>query len=196
MRVHKLISGMLILVFLGVGTALQAQHGMGTRSSKMFKDADISKTDFRRAVAEYIREVKAENNGYFIVDAENYEKELKLKLIRIHKNELSYMGDDTYFVCSDFKGVDGNVYDIDIFMKGTDADNLEPEDVYVHKVNEKPLYTWKKVIIFERSPMKEKAVENAEKPENTEVHEADDVTPMNQLKPKKVQKKMRRVGGR
>jgi len=67
---------------------------------------------------------------------------LELELIKIHKDKLAGLGDDTYFVCADFKATDGNTYDIDIFMQGKSKDDLKPTEKIVHKINGKPRYKW------------------------------------------------------
>lgn len=63
----------------------------------------------------------------------------------MHRKRLSYLGGKTYFVCANFKGKDGNLYDIDIFMQGMKKSNLKEAKVpIVHKVNGEPRFTWDK----------------------------------------------------
>jgi len=83
------------------------------------------------------------NSGYFFVYDSVKQEELKLKLIKVHDDRLAALGNGTYFVCSDFKGTDGNTYDVDIFMKGK-GDNLEATSKRVHKVNGVARYSWYK----------------------------------------------------
>ncbi len=107
------------------------------------KKSSLTIQEFADAAENYISEKSEKNGGYFLVEDEKHDKTLKLKLEKVHRKRLSYLGNKTYFVCADFKGTDGNIYDIDIFMKGTNKDNLvEAKPPMVHKVNNKPRFTW------------------------------------------------------
>src|SRR3972149_1063517 len=75
------------------------------------------------AVKKYVGEESAKNDGYFIV--EDNTGKLRLKLKKIHDDRLTSLSPTLHFVCADFTApaagtVDGTVYDIDIFMEGTD----------------------------------------------------------------------------
>ncbi len=97
---------------------------------------------FSKEVKQYIDNQSSKNNGFFIVKDEEENKTLKLKLIKIHEDKLTSLASGEYFVCSDFKGTDGNTYDIDIFLKKNSWDELTATQTKVHKVNGKPRYTW------------------------------------------------------
>lgn len=101
--------------------------------------------DLVSAIDKYVDEESAKNNGYFLV--EDNTGMLKLKLRKIHDDRLTSLSNTLHFVCADFTTAglgtaDGTVYDIDIFMEGTDKDNLELAEVKVHKKNGKALYAW------------------------------------------------------
>lgn len=98
--------------------------------------------EFADAVNDYIAAESNNNDGFFLVNDEKQNKELKLTLLKVHREKLSALGDDTYFVCADFTGEDGKTYDIDIFMKGDSKENLEATEKMVHKVNGKERYLW------------------------------------------------------
>lgn len=61
-----------------------------------------------------------------------------LKLVKIHKERLSPVGDCEYFVCADFERRDGYVYDLDMFVNC----NEDVYDVTYHKDDGKARYTW------------------------------------------------------
>jgi hypothetical protein len=105
--------------------------------------AELSVEDLAVAVKDYVNDES--EKGYFIMKDEESGKKLKLTLDKVHKERLSALGDDTYFVCADFKGTDGNTYDVDIFMKGENKEALVATDRSVHKVNGKERYTWHEV---------------------------------------------------
>jgi len=60
----------------------------------------------------------------------------------VHDEKLTSLSATVHFVCADFKNTDGLTYDIDIFMEGTDKENLKTTDVKVHKKSGKPRYAW------------------------------------------------------
>ncbi|HLE86242.1 MAG TPA: hypothetical protein VI727_01105 [Candidatus Brocadiaceae bacterium] len=72
---------------------------------------------------------------------------------------INYFVKDEYFVCADFKGKDGNTYDLDFFVQGTDRSNsrVDKTSIVVHKVNGKENYTWnynKKADVWEKMAVK------------------------------------------
>ncbi|NPA51505.1 MAG: hypothetical protein GXO22_01270 [Aquificae bacterium] len=107
------------------------------------KESRITTQDIALAAEKYIKSQYVD--GYFLYKDPNTQKVLKLKLDRIHKERLSPIGNNTYFVCADFIAEDGTRYDLDFFMKGETPDNLEVYDLTVHKINGNPLYVWVKV---------------------------------------------------
>lgn len=106
------------------------------------KGAQVSINNFKKAVENYVSTESASNNGYFLVHDEKQDKYLKLKFTKMMDEDLSALGNNQYFVCSDFEGADGNTYDVDIIMQGTSAENLKAVKKYVHKVNGNPRYEW------------------------------------------------------
>lgn len=102
----------------------------------------ITKEDVAKFAEEYIR--KNSTEGVFKYLDKNTEKYLELMLDKVHKDKLSPTKTDEYFVCADFKGKDGNTYDLDFFVQGTNKDNLRVDkaSIAVHKMNGKENYTW------------------------------------------------------
>jgi hypothetical protein len=94
------------------------------------------------AVEIYVANSSAESGGYFIVNDDQTGKQLKLVLDKVHRERVSRVGKDLYFVCADFKNIDGTVYDLDVFMRGPDKDSLTFSKFSVHKKNGKERYTW------------------------------------------------------
>lgn len=113
------------------------------KSEEQSEQDDLTIEEFADAAKEYIQKKTEQQGGHFKVEDEKQGKTLKLTLKKVHRKRLSHLGDNKYFVCADFKGEDGNLYDIDIFMKGTSKDNLEPtKEPMVHKVNGDARFTW------------------------------------------------------
>jgi hypothetical protein len=69
-------------------------------------------------------------------------KDLALDLVKVHDDRFSSLGGDKYFACVDMRGTDGKIYDIDFFMV-MQTSKLTVTETSVHKINGKPLYTWK-----------------------------------------------------
>ena len=62
--------------------------------------------------------------------------------VKVHKERLSHIGEDIYFACADFNADNGKVYDLDIFLHGTNTDNLTVTEISVHKEDGTARYGW------------------------------------------------------
>ncbi len=147
----NMVIGLLLAGIALYGCQKQAEHPSEHPNSQEHpsehpeekKESKITIEDVAIAAEKYVKDRYVD--GFFVFNDENTGQTLKLKLDKIHKERLSPIGSDTYFVCADFIAEDGTKYDIDFFMKGTSADSLEVYDLTIHKVNGKPLYVWVKV---------------------------------------------------
>ena len=88
----------------------------------------------------YIREKTNPDDGFFYV--KDNDKELRMKLVRVHTEYLSNLGPKRHFACVDLADISGDVYDVDFFLSG-DPGNMDVTETTVHKLNGKPFYTWK-----------------------------------------------------
>ena len=80
--------------------------------------------------------------GAFLVIDPKTDTVLKLRLDKVHKERLSHIGEDVYFACADFNAENGKVYDLDIFLHGTNTDNLPVTEISVHKEDGTARYGW------------------------------------------------------
>ena len=80
--------------------------------------------------------------GYFFVMDDVNDEILPLKMVKVHEERLSHIGDDIYFCCADFSTPSGKVYDLDIFMQGTTMADLVPTQITVHKESGVARYNW------------------------------------------------------
>lgn len=176
MRIVRGIRVILIMMFVlfrfSVGWSNAGEHPSEhpTKKAKVEKKAGISKGNLAKAIQGYIKEETNLKGGYFLVYDQKAKKPLALKLVRVHKKRLSRVGSDVYFACADFKAPEGKVYDLDIFMKGTDVKNLKVTEISVHKEAGKPRYTWyEKGGIWKKSFVgKEKKVKTKKKEHSSE----------------------------
>ena len=137
--IYKTVASLGIFSFSLMGNlAFGQEHPEHPKSSSK----QLVVQELSEAVKIYIDDEYKKQDGYFEVEDSIQKKTLKLKLEKVHDDRLSPLGNDVYFVCADFKGTDGNVYDIDIFMKGKGKDDLIATDTKVHKQNGTPRYTW------------------------------------------------------
>lgn len=97
--------------------------------------------DIEAGIKANIAKKVEEGGGYFNMDTE--EKELHLKLVRVHTEYLSNLGPRRHFACVDLADVSGDVYDVDFFLEG-DPGNMTVTETTLHKLNGKPFYTWKR----------------------------------------------------
>lgn len=96
--------------------------------------------EIEAGIKSYIRKKTAEGNGYFHV--RDKDKDLQMKLVRVHTEYLSNLGPKRNFACVDLADVSGDVYDVDFFMSG-DPGEMEVTETTIHKLNGKPFYAWK-----------------------------------------------------
>lgn len=103
--------------------------------------ADIA--DVEAGIRAYIDRETAARDGYFHV--ENDTLELDLKLVRVHTEYLSVLGPNEFFACVDLATTEGDVYDVDFFLAGEPGD-MEVTRTDIHKRNGQPFYTWQRAV--------------------------------------------------
>lgn len=102
---------------------------------------EVTISDVEQGIRAHIQKETKKNDGTFHV--ENDTLDLDLKLVRVHTEYLSVLGPDEFFACVDLATADGDVYDVDFFLKGT-AQEMIVTRTDIHKLNGKPFYTWRK----------------------------------------------------
>ncbi len=140
-RVFSIMIVVALMVVAGQ-TALWAQEHPSEHPTEK-KHRPITKETLAEAIENYIAGEAKKHDGYFVFKNEyENDKELKLKLIKVHKERLAKLEDGSFFACADLKTPDNQIYDLDFMMKGTHADDLTLTNIWVHKKNGKPYYTW------------------------------------------------------
>jgi len=158
---------LLILFGLSTSCVLFAREHPGQMVTPMEEEKPhVTKEDVAKFAEEYVR--TNSKDGVFKHLDTNTGKELELTLDRVHKERLSPIKKDEYFVCADFKGKDVNTYDLDFFVQGTDKGNLRVDktSIAVHKVNGKENYTWnynKKKDVWEKKEIVKESPEPTKK---------------------------------
>jgi hypothetical protein len=132
---------MMAFAFLAAAGFLYAQEHPAEHPGGKKKSA-LTKEELAQVIEAYVKKDAALKGGFFLVYDSAAKKPLVLTLEKVHKERLSKVGDEVYFACADFKTPEGKIYDLDIFMKGPDKDNLKITEVSVHKEAGKERHTW------------------------------------------------------
>lgn len=121
--------------------------------------SNVTLEDVAIYIESYVRDHS--KGGVFLVMDKSANKNLSLQLDKVHRERLSKIGPDMFFVCADFKSIDGKLYDLDFFVQGISKKTLRvlEDKTSVHKENGKERYTWTfnaKKGIWEQKPIETK----------------------------------------
>lgn len=163
------VTGVVLTFILGLNTSgilFGREHPRQTVTPMEEEKPHVTKEDVAKFAEEYIR--TNSKGGVFKHFDKNTGKELELILDKVHKDKLTPTKKNEYFVCADFKGKNGNTYDLDFFVQGTDRSNLRVDttSIAIHKVNGKENYTWnynKKEDVWEKKEIVKESPEPTKK---------------------------------
>lgn len=149
----------IFLVTLGVCLAMGA-GGLGKgqeAQAAATSGPDAVTAEIQAGIERHIEEQVNKGGGYFHLPFRD--KELRLKLVRVHTEYLSKLGPGRYFACVDLVDVTGDVYDVDFFMAG-ESGAMKVTETTVHKINGQPFYAWEQKSdgTWQRIPLKEAAI--------------------------------------
>ena len=99
-----------------------------------------SVTEIEAGIRSHIQAQTDSGGGYFHIRDD--ERNLRLKLVRVHTEYIANLGPQRHFACVDLAEVNGDVYDVDFFLEGQPS-AMKVTETTVHKLNGKPFYTWK-----------------------------------------------------
>ncbi|MBC8197037.1 MAG: transglutaminase domain-containing protein [Candidatus Marinimicrobia bacterium] len=95
--------------------------------------------DIQAGIEQHIEKMSKLGDGFFKLNFEN--KELNLKLVKVHTEYLANLGPNEHFACVDLASTDGFVYDVDFFLEG-EPGKMNVTETTIHKTNGQPLYLW------------------------------------------------------
>ena len=109
------------------------------------EEAMLSAEEIIKGIKDHINKLTKANAGYFSINDPEEGKDLRLKLIKVHEDRVSYIKkNDAYFACTDFKTEDGKTtYDIDFWMKKGELGKLEVYQTKIHKKDGKSRFIYK-----------------------------------------------------
>jgi len=130
------------------------KEGQGAQAASAPAGPDLATADIQAGIERHIEEQTRLGGGYFKLPFRD--KDLRLKLVRVHPEYLSKLGPQRYFACVDLVDVSGDVYDVDFFLAGDQA-AMEVTETTVHKINGQPFYAWEQKSdgTWRRIPLKE-----------------------------------------
>ncbi len=139
------------LVFAGCGQQ-DGKDAPGASSPSVANS--VPTAEIQKGIERHIEEQVRLGGGYFKLPFRN--KELRLKLVRVHTEYLAKLGPGRYFACVDLADVSGDVYDVDFFLAGDPA-AMKVTETTVHKINGQPIYAWEQKSdgTWHRIPLKE-----------------------------------------
>ena len=136
----------LFMVFVFSIISAQGEHPTGSKTATAsitpkVQGEKITLQNLARAIESFVEADIILRGAFLVIDPSTNEV-LKLNLEKVHKERLSHIGDDVYFACADFNADDGKVYDLDIFLRGTNTDELTVTEITVHKEDGQARYGW------------------------------------------------------
>ena len=124
-------AGVICVTIAGL-CALRPANGQGSMTN-------VVTADIQAGIEKHVEEQVRMGKGYFTLA--HGDKELRLKLVRVHTEYLSNLGPRRHFACVDLADVSGDVYDVDFFLAG-DPGAMTVTETTVHKINGQPYYVW------------------------------------------------------
>ena len=138
MKLHRSIS--LVLIVLITACNSKKKEAEESKTLAINEVPKVVTADIEEGIKAHIDKKVEEGEGYFHMTTDD--KELRLKLVRVHTEYLSNLGPGRHFACVDLADISGDVYDVDFFLEG-DPGNMTVTETTLHKLNGKPFYTWK-----------------------------------------------------
>ncbi|HET8859690.1 transglutaminase-like domain-containing protein [Marivirga sp.] len=134
-------TSLLLFIFsvMLLGCQSEGNKDNATKNQTSKSNSKVEIADIETGIKAYIDNKTKEADGYFHIKDEN--KELRLKLVRVHTEYLSNLGPNRHFACVDLADENGDVYDVDFFMEGKPG-AMDVTETTVHKLNGKPFYSW------------------------------------------------------
>lgn len=152
-KIFCILLGLAALIFLSnFSLSASAEHpGASHREHPGEHQAEhpgektmLSAAQIIQGIKDHINEVANKNTGYFPIYDSVERRNLRLKLIRVHEDRVSYIKkSNAYFACTDFMAEDGKTkYDVDFWMKKGIGGKVEVYKTKIHKKDGNPRFTY------------------------------------------------------
>jgi transglutaminase-like putative cysteine protease len=142
-------TGLVCLMLAGGGL----KEGQAAQDPPAPPVPNLVTADIQAGIERHVEEQVRLGGGYFQLPF--HDKELHLKLVRVHTEYLAKLGPERYFACVDLADTSGDVYDVDFFLAGKPA-AMQVTETTVHKINGQPFYAWEQKSdgAWQRTPLK------------------------------------------
>ncbi len=107
---------MSIIAALTLSTGYFGEGLADTAGTSSASVSTVVTADIQAGIERHIEEQVRLGNGYLCLPFKD--RELKLKLVRVHTEYLANLGPRRHFACVDLADVSGDVYDVDFFLTG------------------------------------------------------------------------------
>jgi transglutaminase-like putative cysteine protease len=124
------------ILCIGLAACQTAARGADDGSGSAFH---VVTADIQAGIEKHIEDQTAAGGGYFRFSSGD--KDLSLKLVRVHTEYLANLGPRRHFACVDLVDTRGDVYDVDFFLEG-DPGAMTVTETTLHKINGRPYYHW------------------------------------------------------
>jgi transglutaminase-like putative cysteine protease len=132
------LMALLAALVISTGCVGQARADTVSMPAASVLPAPIT-AEIQAGIERHIAEQARLGGGYFCLPFKD--RELRLKLVRVHTEYLANLGPGRHFACVDLADVSGDVYDVDFFLSG-DPGSMTVTETTVHKINGQPYYAW------------------------------------------------------
>ncbi|MHB9075154.1 MAG: hypothetical protein ACYC6G_16710 [Desulfobaccales bacterium] len=132
---HTIVPAVVVVCVLAGGGCTERQDASGAPAPPV--PSLPATAAIQKGIENHIEEQVRVGGGYFTLPFRD--KELRLKLVRVHTEYLSDLGPGRYFACVDLADISGDVYDVDFFLAGNLA-TMKVTETTVHKLNGQPFY--------------------------------------------------------
>lgn len=104
------------------------------------RQGTVSIQDLSLAIRGHISSAARAGGGYYLLLDDRTGAVLRLKLTKVHEDNLARVEDGVYFACVDMQEKNGKTYDVDFFLK--EDGSLNVTETTVHKVQSVARYHW------------------------------------------------------
>lgn len=154
-RGHWSSLGLMVVLMLACGSALaqvqpqqqppqRQQRPGGRRGGNANRQAarEVTAQELANMVQRYVERQTTLQGGAFVYYDQETQKPLVLTLDKVHEDRLAKTGENSYFVCADFKSPEGKAYDLDFFLTGGGQRRPRVTEISIHKAEGRERYSW------------------------------------------------------
>ena len=103
---------------------------------------EVTKEDLANMVKRFVERQTTLQGGEFLFYDQATKKPLVLTLEKVHEDRLAKTGENSYFICADFKTPEGKAYDLDFSLVGEGRRRPRVTEISIHKAAGKERYSW------------------------------------------------------